>query len=111
MTNIVTTLRPPYYAVIFTSQRSDGDNDYAATAKRMLELAAKQPGFLGVESARSAEGMGITVSYWQTLEDIKQWKQVGEHVTAQEKGRSDWYQQYRVRICKVEHEYGFKFEN
>ena len=75
-------------------------------AQKMEALAKKQPGFLGVESAR--DSIGITVSYWQSLEAIKQWKQVSEHLIAQEKGRTNWYDWYHVRICKVEREYKFK---
>ena len=74
-------------------------------AVRMVELAAKQPGFLGVESAR--EGVGITVSYWQDLSSIKAWKANAEHLIAQRTGRTDWYAQYKTRIAKVERDYGF----
>lgn len=94
------------YAVIFTSQRSVAHADeYELMAKKMIELASEQPGFLGVESARNADGSGITVSYWRTLEDIKNWKQNAEHKTAQQKGRSDFYSSYKVRITKVLREY------
>ena len=95
---------PPYYAVIFTSLRTDGDNGYGETAERMLELASQQPGFLGFESAR--QGLGISVSYWSSLEAISDWKANIEHRKAQEKAR-DWYQSFRVRVCRVEREYGF----
>jgi heme-degrading monooxygenase HmoA len=98
--------KPPYYAVIFTSLRTDGDNGYADTARRMVELAAQQPGFLGIESAR--DGLGITVGYFRSLEDIAAWKKNVEHVEAQRRGRADWYTHYRVRIAKVEREYGFE---
>ena len=98
------TPRPPYYAVIFTSQRADGDRGYGEMAERMVELASKQPGFLGVESAR--EGLGITVSYWESEAAIAAWKQQAEHRVAQERGRSDWYAAYRTRVCRVEREYG-----
>ena len=96
----------PYYAVIFTSVRTSNDDGYALVAKQMLDLAAQQIGFIGVESAR--EQIGITVSYWQTLADIAQWKQQIDHQLAQKKGREMWYANYTVRICKVEREYGFK---
>ncbi|HRG63530.1 MAG TPA: antibiotic biosynthesis monooxygenase [Burkholderiales bacterium] len=96
----------PYYAVIFTSVRTSNDDGYALVAKQMLDLAAQQVGFIGVESAR--EQIGITVSYWQTLADIAQWKQQIDHQLAQKKGREMWYANYTVRICKVEREYGFK---
>ena len=76
-------------------------------ATRMLELAAAQPGFLGVDSARGADGLGITVSYWQSVEAISAWKAVAEHRAAQESGRRDWYAAYQVRIARVERAYGF----
>lgn len=101
---IAATPPAPYYAVIFTSLRTEGDNGYGEMADRMVELAAKQPGFLGVESAR--EGVGITVSYWQDLASIKAWKMNAEHLVAQQTGRSDWYTQYKTRIAKVERDYG-----
>lgn len=103
---IATTPAPPYYAVIFTSLRTDIEAGYADMADRMVELAAEQPGYLGIESARS--GLGITVSYWESLEAIRAWKAHAEHRLAQERGRSDWYSAYRTRICKVEREYGFE---
>ncbi len=95
----------PYYAVIFTSTRTDGDNGYGVMANLMEELARQQKGFLGVESAR--EDIGITVSYWESMESIANWKKVADHKIAQEKGRTDWYKWYKVRICKVEREYEF----
>ena len=95
----------PYYAVIFTSTRTEGDNGYSEMAVLMEELAKKQEGFLGIESARSE--LGITVSYWKSLESIKQWKQQTDHLIAQRKGRTDWYSWYKVRICKVERAYEF----
>ena len=94
----------PYYAVIFTSVRSDGDHGYAETAKLMEELAAQQPGFLGFESAR--QEIGISVSYWSTLEAIQSWKQNLTHRQAQSRAK-DWYKEFRVRVCRVEREYGF----
>lgn len=103
---IAKTPKPPYYAVVFTSIRTDSDFEYAEMADKMLYLANKQEGFLGVESARSE--LGITVSYWESLEAIKKWKLHTEHTEAREKGRSMWYNAFKVRICKVEHEYGFK---
>ena len=96
----------PYYAVIFTSLRTEGDNGYEAMADEMVALAKQQPGFIDIESARNE--MGITVSYWQSLEDIKNWKANIDHLQAQKKGRTTWYSQYKVRICKVEWEYGFQ---
>ncbi|MEW5757431.1 MAG: antibiotic biosynthesis monooxygenase [Pseudomonadota bacterium] len=99
-----TTPEPPYYAVIFTSIRSDGDNGYAETARQMLELAAEQPGFLGVESAR--QEIGISVSYWASMDAIQRWKENMAHRQAQVRAR-EWYKAFRVRVCRVEREYGF----
>lgn len=99
------TLEPPYYAVIFTSVRTDIDNGYGETATRMLELAAEIDGFLGVESAR--EEVGITVSYWRDLDAIKAWRQHPEHVEAQRRGRKEWYESFTTRVCVVERESGF----
>lgn len=97
-----------YYAVIFSSQRAEGENGYGRMADKMEELASGQPGFLGVESVRDASsGSGITVSYWESLEAISNWKQHQAHKVAQQKGMQEWYQQYHVRICKVEREYSF----
>jgi heme-degrading monooxygenase HmoA len=102
--DIAQTPEPPYYAVIFTSLRTEVEGGYGETAARMMELATEQPGFLGVEAARS--GLGITVSYWQSLEAIKAWKANAEHRIAQDRGYSEWYSDYRTRICLVEREYG-----
>jgi heme-degrading monooxygenase HmoA len=104
MSIIASTPKPPYYAVIFTSDRTEGDNGYCEIAARMVELASIQPGFLGVESAR--EDVGITVSYWSDLESIKQWKANAEHQEAQRLGREKWYSSFKTRISKVEHDYG-----
>ena len=97
------TPEPPYYAVIFTSTRTEGDHGYAAMSDRMIELAEKQPGFLGVEHAR--EDLGITVSYWKDLESIKNWKHHAEHSIARQKGREEWYRSFKVRITRVERDY------
>jgi heme-degrading monooxygenase HmoA len=97
---------PPYYAVIFTTVRTEGDHGYHEMSKRMVELAAQQDGFLGVESAR--EEIGITVSYWKDLDSIKKWKNNSEHILAREKGRETWYQSFKTRIAKVERDYGFE---
>ena len=102
---IADTPKPPYYAVIFTSTRTAGDQGYADMSLRMAELAMQQPGYLGHESAR--DGVGITVSYWQSLEDIRNWKMNTEHLLAQQYGKEKWYSGYKVRICKVERDYGF----
>jgi heme-degrading monooxygenase HmoA len=102
------TPTPPYYAVVFTSVRSDADPaGYEETAARMVELAARQPGYLGVESVRDGNGVGITVSYWSSLEAIRAWKAEAEHRLAQQAGRQRWYDCYRLRVCRVEDEYGF----
>jgi len=104
MSQIAKTPMPPYYAVIFTSLRTEADNGYGETASRMADLASMQPGFLGVESAR--EDIGITVSYWSDIESIKHWKDNIEHKEAQRLGRKKWYTSFKTRISKVEHDYG-----
>ena len=97
---------PPYYAVIFASTRTPGDQGYAQMADRMVELAAQQRGYLGVESTRGADGFGITVSYWDSLESIAAWRRHAEHRVAQETGIRSWYEHYALRIAKVERAYG-----
>jgi len=94
-----------YYAVIFTSTRTEVEAGYAEMAIKMVELAKAQPGYIGMESARSE--IGITVSYWESLEAIRNWKANMEHLEAQEKGKTTWYKNYKVRIAKVEREYEF----
>ncbi|HQR03479.1 MAG: antibiotic biosynthesis monooxygenase [Proteobacteria bacterium] len=96
---------PPYYTVIFSSQRTEGDNGYGKMAERMVELATRQPGFLGVESVRGADGFGITVSYWSSPEAISAWKAHAEHLAAQEMGKRAWYEHYALRVAKVERAY------
>jgi len=96
----------PYYAVIFTSTLTKDTEGYSEMAQKMEDLARTQSGFLGIDSAR--EGVGITVSYWESLEAIKTWKQHSEHLIAQQKGRNQWYSWYNTRICKVEREYEFE---
>ena len=103
MSLIADTPEPPYYAVIFSSLTTDDNAAYAETAARMLELAALQPGFLGVESAR--EELGITISYWSDLDSIKAWKRNSEHLVAQKLGREKWYSNYQTRIARVERDY------
>ena len=106
---IARTPQPPYYAVIFTSLRTKEDpSGYADAAARMLELAAQQTGFLGVESARGDDGLGITVSYWETLESIRAWREHAEHRMIQEHGRSRWYEHYELRIARVERAASFE---
>ena len=106
MTDIALTPEPPYYAVIFTSLRTEDEDGYAAMAEEMENLAALQPGFLGMESVRS--GLGITVSYWSRLDDIKAWHQHAEHQLAQKMGYQKWYRSFKVRVCKVERDYDFE---
>jgi heme-degrading monooxygenase HmoA len=103
---ISNTPKPPYYAVIFTSERTEVDNGYSDMSDKMVELAENQQGFLGLESAK--EKIGITVSYWKDLESIRKWKMNTEHLIAQEKGRAEWYKNYKTRICLVERDYGFE---
>ncbi len=104
MTGPAMTPEPPYYAVIFTSTRTDGDNGYGDTAKEMLDLASMQPGFLGFESAR--QEIGISVSYWSTLDAIRAWKENMAHRNARVRAK-EWYSAFRVRVCRVEREYGY----
>ncbi|ADU63601.1 MAG: antibiotic biosynthesis monooxygenase [Pseudodesulfovibrio sp.] len=107
------TPAPPYYAVIFTSTRTDREDDtkddqndgYAQTASRMVELAQGMAGFLGIESAR--DGLGITVSYWESLEAIRAWRDHPEHAKARRRGREAWYKAFAIRICRVERAHGF----
>lgn len=100
---IAKTPSPPYFAVIFSSERTKGDNGYSEMANKMEMLAEKQNGFLGFESAR--EEIGISISYWKDLDSIKHWKQNMDHLEAQQKGKSIWYKSYKVRIAKVERDY------
>lgn len=102
-TALATTPEPPYVAVIFTSLRKEDDNGYAVMSQRMNDLVREQPGFLGVESAR--EDLGITVSYWLDEQSAAAWKQVSEHLIAQNRGRSDWYAEYQVRVATVTRAY------
>jgi heme-degrading monooxygenase HmoA len=96
------TPEPPYYAVIFTSLRTEIDEGYGDMASRMIDLASEQPDFLGVESARGADGLGITVSYWASEEAIANWRAQAEHRVAQAHGRGKWYEQFITRVAKVE---------
>ena len=105
---IANTPKPPYFAVIFTSIRTEGDNHYSEMADLMVELASQQEGFLGVESTRNE--IGITVSYWRDLDSIKKWRENTEHTIARDKGRKEWYQSFKTRIAKVERDYGFEKE-
>lgn len=100
------TPAPPYYAVIFTTRRTEGDRGYEAMAERMAALAATQPGYLGAESARGADGLGLTVSYWRDEASIVAWKQNAVHQDAQRAGQQTWYADYQLRVAKVERAYG-----
>ncbi len=102
MSKIADTPKPPYYAVIFTSVRTEGDNGYAETGKRLLQLVGQQPGFLGFETAR--QEVGVSVSYWQSLEAIRAWREHPEHKKAQEM-EPVWYSESRIRVCKIERDY------
>jgi heme-degrading monooxygenase HmoA len=107
MSGIAKTPEPPYYAVIFATQRTEGDKGYGEMAEKMVELATKQKGFLGVESARDND-LGITVSYWQSLDSIKNWKENSAHKVAQERGKKEWYKNLALRVCKVERDNFFE---
>ena len=104
MTPIINTPKPPYYAVIFTSNKIVEDRGYSKMSDKMVELVSQQDGFLGFESAR--EELGITVSYWRDEESIKNWKANLEHQEAQKLGKELWYKHYKIRIAKVERDYG-----
>ena len=100
---------PPYYAVIFSSRRGiDDGNDYAEAAARMEALVRSQPGFLGVESARDSEGFGITVSYFDSEDAIRAWRDHGEHARTRAEGRARWYEGFAVRVAKVERAYDWE---
>lgn len=98
---VAKTSEPPYYAVIFTSTRTEGDNGYSEIAEAVVKLAEMQPGFLGAESVRNAEKVGITVSYWDSLESIQKFKAVAKHVEAQKRSK-EWYSEFGLRVCMVE---------
>src|SRR3989442_994482 len=106
MVGLAETPRPPYYAVIFTSQQGSSLEGYDETSVEMETLAARQPGFLGLESVRGPDGLGITVSYWSSPDSIRAWKEQAEHRAAQRMGRERWYRDYRIRVCRVERDYG-----
>lgn len=109
---IAATPEPPYVAVLFTSLRTDADDaGYDAMATEMERLGAQQPGYLGIESARGAGGLGITISYWRDAAAARAWKAVAEHLGAQTLGRERWYRAYRVRVAEVVREYGFARES
>jgi heme-degrading monooxygenase HmoA len=101
---------PPYYMVSFSSQRTNGDNGYSVVGYAMTELAKRQPGYLGFESARGADGFGILISYWKDEDSIRAWKSVVDHVEAQRRGQSDWYARYEIRVALVQRAYGFNID-
>lgn len=104
MAEIAKTPVPPYYAVIFTSIRTPGDNGYGKIADEIVNIVSKQKGFLGAESVRDSNGFGMTISYWDSLESINDWKSNLQHKKAKEMGMKQWYSQYKIRICKVEND-------
>lgn len=99
------------YAVVFWSQRTEGDQGYGAMADQMVELAAQQPGYLGVRSSRDGSGQGLTVSYWDSLESIAAWRRVAEHRAARDQGRAQWYAGYELQVCRVERAYAWQTED
>jgi heme-degrading monooxygenase HmoA len=105
---IAQTPKPPYYAVIFTSLRTEGENGYGEMADRMVGLAGQQEGYLGIESAR--DGLGITVSYWRDLESIRRWRENVSHTVARRKGVTDWYSHFKTRVALVERDQEFERE-
>lgn len=106
---LATTPEPPYYAVIFASIRTaQDDHGYGVASERMAQLASEQQGYLGVDSVRAADGIGITVSYWTSEAAIAAWRRNAEHTIAREQGRKSWYQEYELRVAKVERAYGFR---
>lgn len=107
MSPFANTPEPPYYAVIFTTRRTEGDAGYAAMAEAMDRLAATMPGYLGIESARGTDGVGITVSYWESEAAIANWKRNAEHIVARNAGREHWYAHYELRVAKVERAYAW----
>ena len=110
MSELAKTPNPPYYAVIFTSIRTEGDNGYEKMADEMVKLGFSQPGFLGAENARNINGVGITVSYWDSLEAVESWKNHPRHREAQKLGEDIWYKSFATRVCKVERHGLFKPE-
>ena len=105
MSSFSNTPEPPYYAVIFTSKLGDNDDGYDAMGQALVELADQQPGFLGIETTRGADGLGITISYWKDEESIQAWKAQTQHLLAQKNGIERWYSHYELRVAKVERAY------
>ena len=105
MTRFAPLPEPPYYAVIFTAQRTDVEQGYADMADTMVQMAAQQPGYIGVETTRDADGLGITVSYWADEASLLAWKEIAKHALAQKLGKERWYEYYTLRVAKVERHY------
>jgi heme-degrading monooxygenase HmoA len=106
MSDFAKTPKPPYYAVIFVSQRNGhGEADYSAAGERMFALVQQQPGFLGVDSTRDENGFGITVAYFDSEENIRLWRNQAEHAATRERGKREWYEHFEVRVAKVERAY------
>ena len=108
MAMIVKTPKPPYYTVVFTSVRTNIDEGYTEMNDSLWEDAQKLDGFIGSESLRNEDGFGVTVLYFKDMETIHEWSKYQKHLRAKEMGKQKWYADYRVRIAKVEHEYGMK---
>lgn len=104
------TPEPPYYVVIFSAQRTPGDDGYADMAERMVELAAQQPGLLGIERARNPDGFGLNVSYWASEQAIAAWRTHAEHALARQTGRERWYARYALRVARVERAWGWRLQ-
>lgn len=96
---------PPYWAVIFTAQRTEGDHGYDAMADAIAQRALEQPGCIGMETTRDRAGLGITISYWDSEEALLAWKADAKHLVAQQLGQDRWYSHYRLRVAKVERHY------
>ena len=105
MSGFANTPEPPYYAVIFTSTLGDDDNGYDAMGQAMVDLAQHQPGFIGIETTRGADGLGMTVSYWKDEASIQAWKAQSQHMLAQKNGIERWYSHYELRVAKIERAY------
>lgn len=99
---------PPYYAVVFTSLRTEDDDGYVETAERMGELVREVPGFLGEDSARTPGGLSVTVAYFRDLAGIEKWREHAEHRAAKAYRREHWYERYSLHIARVEHSHGFE---
>lgn len=95
------------FAVIFTSTRTEGDNGYAEASERMMQLVVEQPGFIAIDSIRGEDGVGITISYWESEAAILAWREHPEHRVIQARGRAEWYSAFQTRVCRVEREYRF----